>query len=79
MYRMKWVLSGNNVRNDSIFFGLRDVRAISSTVNSSYIFTEKMSLTLRARHYTSSALYRKYFALNTDGSLSEAVLTRIKI
>jgi hypothetical protein len=63
---------GENVRNDSIFFGLRNVRAISSTLNSSYIFTEKMSLTLRARHYTSSALYRKYFALNTDGSLTEA-------
>jgi hypothetical protein len=63
---------GENVRNDSIFFGLRDVRAISSTVNSSYIFTNRMSLTLRARHYTSSAVYRKYFSLNENGSLSAA-------
>jgi hypothetical protein len=69
---------GDNVRNDSIFFGLRNVRAISSTLNSSYIFTEKMSLTLRARHYTSSALYHKYFALNTDGTLSEAAFDQNK-
>ncbi|QHT67173.1 carbohydrate binding family 9 domain-containing protein [Rhodocytophaga rosea] len=69
---------GENVRNDSIFFGLRNVRAISSTLNSSYIFTEKMSLTLRARHYTSSALYRKYFALNTDGTLTEANFDQAK-
>lgn len=69
---------GGNMRNDSVFFGLRNVQAMSSTINSSYIFTEKMSLTLRARHYTSSALYRKYFALNENGSLTEASFNQNK-
>lgn len=63
---------GDNMRNDTIFFGLRDVKTITSTINSSYIFTNRMSLTLRARHYTSSALYHKYFSLGNNGNLSEA-------
>jgi hypothetical protein len=63
---------GNNIRNDSVFFGMRNVKTIASTLNSSYIFTNRMSLTLRARHYNSSAMYQKYFALTENGSLAEA-------
>jgi hypothetical protein len=63
---------GGNVRNDSIFFGLRNVKTIASTLNSSYIFTNRMSLTLRARHYNSAAMYQKYFALTENGGLAEA-------
>lgn len=63
---------GDNVRNDTIFFGLRNVKTITNTFNSSYIFTNRMSLTLRARHYNSSAMYHKYFSLNHNGSLSAA-------
>jgi hypothetical protein len=63
---------GDNVRNDSIFFGMRQVKTISNTLNSSYIFTNRMSLTLRARHYNSSAAYQKYFALTQNGGLAEA-------
>lgn len=63
---------GDNVRNDSIFFGMRNVKTISNTLNSSYIFTNRMSLTLRARHYNSSAMYQKYFSLTENGNLTEA-------
>lgn len=63
---------GENIRNDSIFFGLRNVKTISNTLNSSYIFTNRMSLTLRARHYNSSAMYQKYFTLTEYGNLADA-------
>jgi hypothetical protein len=51
---------------------MRQVKTISNTLNSSYIFTNRMSLTLRARHYNSSAAYLKYFALTQNGGLAEA-------
>ncbi len=54
---------------DSVIFGRRDVSTVTNTINSSYIFTNRMSLTLRARHYWSKAQYQGYELLNETGYL----------
>jgi hypothetical protein len=59
-------------RNDSLFFGVRDLKTITHTLSSSYIFNERMSLILRVRHYWSEANYTHYFMINEAGKLEEA-------
>ena len=53
--------------NDTIIFGVRNVNTIDNELTASYIFTSRMSLSLRARHYWSKASYKNYFALTDDG------------
>lgn len=52
-----------------IIFGQRDVNAVSNTLSGSYIFNNRMSLTLRARHYWSKAAYSRFFELTDKGGL----------
>lgn len=52
-----------------IIFGRRDVSTITNELNVNYVFTNKMSLSLRGRHYWSKAEYREYYTLNQKGSL----------
>lgn len=54
---------------DSIYFGVRDVNTITNTLTAAYIFTNKMSLKLNARHYWAQADYSKYGTLNAQGGL----------
>lgn len=56
-----------------IHFGKRDQTTITNMVNTSYIFNNKMSLSLRARHYWSRVEYSDYFELLKDGSMSDAI------
>jgi hypothetical protein len=58
---------------DSIFFGRRHLRTFSNTLQGNYIFTNRMSLSLRGRHYWSKVLYRQYYALRPDGDLLPSV------
>ena len=60
-------LSSNN--DQVIIFGQRDVKTVTNTIESSYIFNNKSSLSLRLRHYWIRAKYNSYFDLQTDGSL----------
>ncbi len=53
--------------NDDIIFGRRNLNTYVNVFNTSYIFTNKMGLTLRARHYWSRAEYQSYFLLGLDG------------
>ncbi|MBB6609826.1 hypothetical protein H7F15_02135 [Pontibacter sp. Tf4] len=52
-----------------IIFGLRDVDNVSNSLEAQYIFNNKMSLTLLARHNWSQAAYHKYFELLQNGRL----------
>lgn len=60
-----------NYFTDTITFGRRNLQTISNTLSGVYKFTNKMSLSLRGRHYWSRATYYGYYNLNTDGSLSQ--------
>jgi hypothetical protein len=54
------------------FFGRRDIQTINNILSTRYIFNNKASLTLRARHYWSQAAYLQYYTLNTEGNLENA-------
>ncbi len=62
-------LFGNTIIN----FGKRDQSTISNTLKTSYIFTNKMSISLRARHYWSRVEYTDFYELLEDGSLSPSI------
>lgn len=55
---------------DTIIFGRRNVQTVANILNASYTFTNRMSLTFRARHYWSRAKYIKYHALDEEGMLT---------
>ncbi|HEX8516928.1 MAG TPA: DUF5916 domain-containing protein [Bacteroidia bacterium] len=52
-----------------ITFGRRNVLTITNQLNVNYIFTNKMSLSLRGRHYWSKAEYQQYYTLGDKGLL----------
>lgn len=57
------------VSGGSIIFGLRDLNTVTNTLTATYIFTPRMGLSFRVRHYWSEVSYREYFELNPDGTL----------
>ncbi|MDR3652743.1 MAG: DUF5916 domain-containing protein [Paludibacter sp.] len=60
----------NNINNgDSIIFAKRNVKTLENIFSTSYILSNKASLTLRVRHYWSGALNKIYYLLLADGSL----------
>ena len=59
--------------NPVIYFGRRDIQTINNILSARYIFNNKASLTLRARHYWSQADYFDYYKLNTEGTLENTV------
>lgn len=75
VWRNNLTYSWNNIgwMNDDddsfITMGRRDLRTVSSELTTQYIFTNKMGLSFRMRHYWSLADYNKFFLLNDDGSL----------
>lgn len=58
-----------NESSQSINFGRRNVFTTTNQLNVTYIFTNKMSLTLRCRHYWSQAEYKQYYTLDNKGLL----------
>jgi len=59
--------------NDLIFFGKRDIQTITNTLDGSYIFSNKSSLSLRLRHYLSQANYdNSYYQLLPNGELANS-------
>lgn len=61
----------NNDLTD-IIIGQRDVRNLENTIDFSYIFTNRMGLTFRARHYWSRVKYNDYFKLQENGYLTDS-------
>ncbi|MCC6691422.1 MAG: carbohydrate binding family 9 domain-containing protein [Bacteroidia bacterium] len=53
--------------NDSIYLGVRNLNTVTNSLQASYIFTNRMSLKLDARHYWSQAIYSNYVFLNNEG------------
>ncbi|OQY05681.1 MAG: hypothetical protein B6I20_00650 [Bacteroidetes bacterium 4572_117] len=60
-----------NEISDVIYFGRRNRKTISNTFITNFTFNNKMSFSLRMRHYWSSAIYKQFFMLNTDGTLTQ--------
>ena len=58
-----------NSSNDSIIFAKRNVHSLENIVTTSYILSNKASLSLRVRHYWSGALNKKFYLLQENGSL----------
>ena len=60
--------------NDTIIdFGRRDQRTIENRLNTKYIFNNKISLSLRARHYWSRVEYSDFYRLQDDGTLGDPI------
>jgi hypothetical protein len=57
---------------DTVYLGMRNSPTWIYTINSSYIFSNKISVSFDLRHYWSRVKYNgRYFFLNEDGSLTE--------
>jgi hypothetical protein len=64
-------LSGDGtIISDDIIFGKRDQTTYTNILSASYIFTNRMGLTLRARHYWSKVDYRTFHVLDQKGHLT---------
>ncbi len=53
----------------NVIFGMRTVRNLTNTLNASYIFTNRMGVTFRARHYWSRVVYNQFYELTEDDRL----------
>lgn len=80
---MKWELAYGNDKNQpgyvsydvesgNIYFGKRNQQTIVNTIESSYIFNSKLSLSFRLRHYWSKADYDSYYELMGNGKLNQS-------
>ncbi len=58
------------ISND-IIFGRRNLTNVENVLQTSYIFTEKLALDFRLRHYWLKAIYDKYYLLTGDGKLDQ--------
>jgi hypothetical protein len=66
-----WVMTVLDVQDPpAIYFGRRDISTVSNILSARYIFSTKVSLTLRVRHYWSQAKYLEFFRLNEEGYLN---------
>ncbi|WP_139177322.1 DUF5916 domain-containing protein [Roseivirga pacifica] len=60
---------------EDIIFGKRRVKNLENTLDSRYIFTNRMGLTFRMRHYWSRVDYKDYLKLQEDGELTDSDYT----
>ena len=74
-YVTKLYDSNNNLQN--VVIGERDVRNLTNTLSSSYIFTNRMGLTFRLRHYWSKVQYSDFLELTEDDVLQDINYTGI--
>ncbi|PJA08399.1 MAG: hypothetical protein COX70_03770 [Flavobacteriales bacterium CG_4_10_14_0_2_um_filter_32_8] len=63
--------SGTLIGND-IIFGKRNQTTYENVWSASYIFTNRMGLTLRARHYWSTVNYNSFHVLDENGYLTSS-------
>ncbi|MFO7829878.1 MAG: DUF5916 domain-containing protein, partial [Bacteroidales bacterium] len=69
-----YVESFENVDDDVIIhMGNRDQSTYTNTINTSYIFNNKASLSFRMRHYWSRVEYTDFHRLLPDGTLSPSI------
>ncbi len=56
--------------NDVIVFGRRNLKNVENILKTSYIFTNKLVLDFRLRHYWLNARYNNYYQLDEEGYLN---------
>lgn len=61
-----------NFRNDSTFFGKRDIQTYINSISGEYMFSNKISLSLWIRHYWQKGEYLEFYRLTDEGSLTTA-------
>ena len=57
------------IDGDAIYFGKRNVQEIANSFWLKYVFNNKMSMNVTARHYWSGGRYSEYYLLQQDGNL----------
>jgi hypothetical protein len=65
----------DNLENQ-VIFGVRNLKTLTNTLTNTYTFTNRMSLSLRIRHYWSEAIYSKYQLLEENGFLGDVIYNR---
>jgi len=70
-------LRDENGQLEDVIFGTRDIDNVINELEGSYIFTNRMGLTFRARHYWSTVKYSKFWELTPDGNLLDTPYTGI--
>jgi Domain of unknown function (DUF5916) len=61
--------SGTGTINDTVIFSRRDLRTVENILSMKYSFTNRMGITLRARHYWSKVAPQQFYELNKYGNL----------
>jgi hypothetical protein len=61
---------------DEIIFGVRDNITVENIFNTTYIFSNKMSLSFRLRHYWSKAAYSRFGLLDESGRLTSTTFDK---
>lgn len=59
-----------NIQDKDVIIGQRDRNTIVSSIESQYIFNNKMSLDLSFRHYYSEVAYNNFYTLEDNGGLT---------
>ncbi len=70
---------GTTVIGGDIIFGKRDQTTIENVLNLSYIFTNRMGMTFRMRHYWSKVDYTSFYVLDEDGLLQSSNYTGLSL
>ncbi|WP_282126197.1 DUF5916 domain-containing protein [Marinifilum flexuosum] len=55
----------------NVYFVNRDINTLANTFEARWIFNQKSSLSLRARHYWSEVEYKESYLLEKDGSMGD--------
>ena len=61
---------GGTIIGNDIIFGKRNQTTYENVLSANYIFTNKMGLTLRIRHYWSNVKYNSFHVLDENGHLT---------
>ena len=61
----------------AVVFGTRRVRNLTNEIQGSYIFTNRMGVTMRVRHYWSRVQYERFWELTQDSDLIDISYTGI--
>lgn len=63
----------DNNNNRTTHFGERTVKNFTNTLSFEYIFNNKLSLKLRARHYWNRVEYNNFYILANNGTMGEQI------
>lgn len=63
------IYTGTGAANDTIIFSRRNLETIENSLNIKYSFTNRMGLTLQARHYFSKVAPQQFYQLDKYGDL----------